>query len=88
MLLSDINMEIVEINFHSGKRKSYYACIILNALLLGDLKTVENLLQFGYTVKEYQMALYNCNYLFSYVFEIFCILCNKALMLANFIRKI
>lgn len=64
---ANFKMEIVEITLHSGKRIDYYACITLHALLLGDLNSLRNLLQFGRTIKEYQMALYNSNYLFSYV---------------------
>lgn len=66
---ANFEMEIVEITLHSGKRIDYYACITLHALLLGDLTSLHNLLQFGRNIKEYQMALYNSNYLFSYVLK-------------------
>lgn len=63
-------MKIVQITLHSGKRINYYACITFYALLLGDMNSLHNLLQFGRTIKEYQMALYNSKYLFTYVFKI------------------
>lgn len=76
VIAAKFKMEIVEITLHSGKRMDYYACITLHALLLGDLNSLHNLLQFGRTIKEYQMALYNSNYLFSYVFKIINVLFN------------